>query len=366
MSSENDRSNVRQLNPFIEKAVLSLREPLDLRILDLLLKEGPLPFSELIKRLKLKPTTLDRSLTRMMNGALLNNFYERNEKRRTYSYYEATLLGRDLFNRLADMGEVNSVVPSRPYRAAYQIVIFDLDGVIFKRPWNDSTDDVVAVGTWDLLFKKLDAYEDHERLKNEFKSGRFKSYNDWTEEACRVLQAKGLTKKAFYEVINSREYNDGVKDTLRTLNKSGVVVGVVTGSFYELAERVQQDIGVEVHIYAHCRLEFNEEGLLATWGKSLTDYEDKTTFLTAIEKADMSLRNVAYVGDDVNDIPVFKKVGLAIAFNAIKEKVKKSADIVVEGIDLRRILPHLTSERIAGAPPMKTMESNLLRDSKKP
>ena len=232
-------------------------------------------------------------------------------------------------------------------RMSYAVVLFDLDGVIFRRPWNESADNTVAVSTWDLLFRRLGAYDEHERLKNKFKNGEFKSYNEWTKEACRVLQKRGLTKQIFYEVINSRKYNAGVKDTLETLMANGVTVGIVTGSFYELAERVKEDFGLNnLRIDAHCMLEFDEDGVLKGQQIIPTDYEDKATFLNYIEDI-APLDRIAYVGDDVNDLGVFKKVGLSIAFNAVKEKVKRGARVVVERNDLRGILPYLMAEPIA-------------------
>jgi len=49
-------------------------------------------------------------------------------------------------------------------------------------------------------------------------------------------------------------------------------------------------------------------------------------------------RVTSKVGDGANDIPLLEKVGLSIAFNA-KPALKEVADVVVEGKDLREILP---------------------------
>jgi phosphoserine phosphatase len=229
-------------------------------------------------------------------------------------------------------------------RIPYLLVLFDLDGVIFRRPWDDPSDHDVSISTWDLLFKRMGAYVDHERLKKDFKNANFESYNEWTEEACRFLKAKGLNRTIFEEVINLRKYNLGVKETIKTLLSKGIIVGVVTGSFYELAERVKEELGLEIHIDAHCHLEFDERGLLKHWQILSTDYKDKATLLKFVPES-IPLGSIAYVGDDVNDIAIFGKVGLSIAFNAIKEEVKKAADVVVDGSDLRKVLPHLMTER---------------------
>jgi len=240
-----------------------------------------------------------------------------------------------------------SIISKKHHGVLFPTTLLDLDGVIFQRPWNDPSNDACSVSTWDVLFKRLNAYDEHERLKRKFMNGTFKSYNEWTNEACRVLYAKGLNRQIFYEVIKSRKYNRGVKQTLETLLANGVVVGVITGSFYELAERVKEDFGFDIAIHAHCRLEFDEDGKLLEngWEISQTDYEGKATFLKEFGKTlKTSLDKIAYVGDDVNDIAIFKKVGLAIAFNPTKDKVRKSAKVVIEGKDLRRILPCLLTE----------------------
>lgn len=59
--------------------------------------------------------------------------------------------------------------------------------------------------------------------------------------------------------------------------------------------------------------------------------EDKSKFLSRIVKEhNLSLGQVAYIGDDLNDIPALQRVGLAIAVaNAVKE-VKKEADFITK------------------------------------
>jgi phosphoserine phosphatase len=58
-------------------------------------------------------------------------------------------------------------------------------------------------------------------------------------------------------------------------------------------------------------------------------------------KRNFSLAECAVVGDSSYDIPMFKKVGLSIAFNSDEKNVQKSADIVIENKDLQEILPFL-------------------------
>lgn len=97
--------------------MLSLREPIDFKIVSLLLTEGPIPFSKLRTELQLEPTTLDRCLKRLMDGALLSNFYSKKEDCRAYSFYEATPLAQALFGFLIELGKPRSTIPvaSNPF-----------------------------------------------------------------------------------------------------------------------------------------------------------------------------------------------------------------------------------------------------------
>ncbi len=225
--------------------------------------------------------------------------------------------------------------------AKYKIAIFDLDGVIFSKPWHSDSKEV-AVSSWDVLFKDLGMYDLHERLKRMFIEKRFKSYMDWTDAACCLLKANGLDKKTFEQIIERRPFITGAKETLKVLNHNEIVTGIVSGSFERLALRLKRETGVN-HALTHCRLSFNgKTGLLQNWKLFGTDWGDKVKFAKYIaDLYKVSLDETAYVGDDVNDIPVFKRVGLSIAFNADKKEVKEAAQVVIKKKDLREVLPYL-------------------------
>jgi phosphoserine phosphatase len=205
------------------------------------------------------------------------------------------------------------------------------------------------MSTWDLIFIRIGAYDVHEKLKEEFKKGQF-NYNEWTKKACDELKRRGLRKHMFDEVIKFREYTPGAKEVIKTLLENDVKVGIISGSFYELGERVIKDFELEnelkqkkIVIHAHCMLEFDpDSGELIRPHIEATDYEDKASLLEVFTKIfNVSPEEIAYIGDDVNDIPIMRKVGLPIAFNTHKPSVIKAAKIVINKNDLREVLPYL-------------------------
>jgi len=91
-----------------------------------------------------------------------------------------------------------------------------------------------------------------------------------------------------YKAFNSRD-GHGIK----MLQKHGVIVGIITGRTSKVVEHRMANLGV-AHVY---------QGKL----------EKLPAFEELIEKLGISAQETAYVGDDVVDLPVMRRVGLAIA-----------------------------------------------------
>ncbi len=221
------------------------------------------------------------------------------------------------------------------------MIFFDMDGVLIDVSDYQESGSKVGVSTWHAVFDSLGILNEHQRLKEMFKSGEFPSYMEWTDEACKVLKERGLTKKKFLETINDRPLMKGAKDTISELRKLGYKTAVITGSFSALAERVQRELVID-DTAAHCHLEFDGDGRLEGWNLLPCDYEGKVNaFLQMAEKDGVAESECVYVGDEVNDIPIFQKIGLSIAFNCNKQEVRNEADVIVGGNDLRSILKEL-------------------------
>lgn len=224
----------------------------------------------------------------------------------------------------------------------YKLVFFDLDGVIFDKPWHETSSDKVAVSTWDVVFQELGIYTVHEKLKQRFVSGEYNSYMDWTEDACNVLKSIGLDRTTFQNIIGRRPLSQGAVELFQKLRESKIATAIATGSFEALARRASRELGGVNEVLAHCKLNFDRKGLLESWELRTTDYKDKVFFVReTAKKHHIPLDRCVYVGDDVNDIDAFEEVGLAVAFNSKKFVVQQAADVVIDGRDLTAVLPHL-------------------------
>jgi 3-deoxy-D-manno-octulosonate 8-phosphate phosphatase (KDO 8-P phosphatase) len=93
-----------------------------------------------------------------------------------------------------------------------------------------------------------------------------------------------------YKAFNSRD-GHGIK----MLQASGVQIGIITGRTSEVVRIRMQSLGIE-HVYQ---------------GKQ----EKLPAYIEMRDKLGLSDTEVAYVGDDVVDLPIMRRVGLAIAVN---------------------------------------------------
>ncbi|RJP94937.1 MAG: phenylphosphate carboxylase subunit delta [Desulfobacteraceae bacterium] len=108
--------------------------------------------------------------------------------------------------------------------------------------------------------------------------------------------------------LETKSFN--VKDGLglRLLQSAGIKVGIVTGRTSEALSHRCMDLGITM-IYAGVKAK----------GDLLDPILSASGFLA---------HEVAFVGDDLPDIPLLKKVGVSIAVADAHDLVKKTADMV--------------------------------------
>lgn len=220
-----------------------------------------------------------------------------------------------------------------------KMVFFDADGVIFDIDFIGN-DRRVGVSSWALLLDKIGLRCEYEKSKQKFLNGSFPSYLEWSDEICEVLRKHKLTKDRFMEVVSSKSFMKGTKETLRELKERGYKTALISGGFQELAQKAKKSLNLDFAI-GSCELLFDKNGYLKQWKIISCDFEDKGKYFEKISYQFGFLPSeCAHIGDEINDISVFQKAGLSIAFNCFKSDVKKAADIVIDKKDLREILPY--------------------------
>lgn len=158
----------------------------------------------------------------------------------------------------------------------------------------------------------------------------------------RVKLLAGLPVSVFDEVYHRITFTNGALDLIDALHQHGWTVGVVSGGFHEVVDRLVQDAHID-HALAN-RLEVVDGRLT---GRVLGEIVCKTTKLHALQawaRLDgIAVDQTVAVGDGANDIPMIKAAGLGVAFCA-KPKVQLAADVAINERDLRQVLGLLSRD----------------------
>ncbi len=108
-----------------------------------------------------------------------------------------------------------------------------------------------------------------------------------------------------FKVFNVRD-GHGIK----MLEKADIQVAIITGRYSKVIERRAKELGIK-EVYQRCHIK-------------------SVAFDHLIEKLGLRPEEIAYAGDDIVDIPIFRRVGLSIAVSDATEETKKEAMIITK------------------------------------
>ena len=152
----------------------------------------------------------------------------------------------------------------------------------------------------------------------------------------RVALLKGLPDSVFDTVFNSIHLTPNAQEFISILQKNGILVGLVSGGFTPIVERLAKSLGITY--FSANKLEV-KDGLLT--GKLVGAIISPEVKQATLEKWRKELklpkeRTVA-IGDGANDLLMLKSAGLGIAFCA-KEVLKKEIPNHVDKRDFLEVL----------------------------
>ena len=140
----------------------------------------------------------------------------------------------------------------------------------------------------------------------------------------RVALLAGLPSTVLDEVRSEISLTPGARTLVRTLQKLGHSVAVVSGGFTAVIEPILKELGI--HHFRANTLEIVDGKLTGNILGAVIDRAAKATALrdfAALEQ--VHLEQTIAIGDGANDLDMIAAAGLGIAFNA-KPAVKAAAD----------------------------------------
>ncbi len=203
-------------------------------------------------------------------------------------------------------------------------VFFDLDGTLVRYRGVDFESSWGAIGVaaglereWKELQRR---YLPHPEL-----------YDRWLQENARLLA--GRAAEPILRKLLPPPYPPGAREAIAALRARRLFLGILSSGVSLVADHVAADLGLDMALANVLVVRdgvFTGEAVLRVplWRKA-------EVLLDELGKLGLPPEEVAFVGDNVNDIPVFRAVGLGIAYAPKDPAVAEAAHRVTE--DFSRI-----------------------------
>lgn len=208
-----------------------------------------------------------------------------------------------------------------------KIVVFDMDGVLVQCP-----------SSWRFVHEYFG-------VNNDLSLTAFLKQDIDDQEFVRRDTALWLSKRnplhisVIEDILSKIKPMDGAKEVIETLRNNGIQSAIISGGIDILANRIAKELKIDYTLSNGLRVD--ENNCLTGGGIIRVSILNKGKVLrNLLEEIGIEPENCIVVGDSFIDISMFEMCK-GIAFNTSDERVKENACFVVEGKDLRNILPYL-------------------------
>ena len=201
------------------------------------------------------------------------------------------------------------------------LCVLDVDGTLIE-------EEVI-----DLLGKEADCEEEVALLTVQAMRGEL----DFEESLRkRVSLLQGLSVDIFDKIYHELHLSKNAAQFINTLQKNQIEVGLVSGGFIPIVERLTKDLGIS--LFAANQLEIRGGHLTGNLIGPLINREVKEeTFIRWADELKVPIERTIAIGDGANDLAMLKRAGIGIGFCA-KEIVKEEIPLQIEDRDLTKVL----------------------------
>ena len=201
------------------------------------------------------------------------------------------------------------------------LCVLDVDGTLIE-------EEVI-----DLLGKEAECEEEVALLTAQAMRGEL----DFEESLRkRVSLLQGLSVDIFDKIYHELHLSKNAAQFINTLQKNQIEVGLVSGGFIPIVERLAKDLGIS--LFAANQLEIRGGHLTGNLIGPLINREVKEeTFIRWADELKVPIERTIAIGDGANDLAMLKRAGIGIGFCA-KEIVKEEIPLQIEERDLTKVL----------------------------
>ncbi|MFO7677407.1 MAG: HAD-IB family phosphatase [Thermoplasmatota archaeon] len=209
-----------------------------------------------------------------------------------------------------------------------KLVFFDMDGVL-----------VDSISSWKSIHDYFGT--SNQESVNEYLKGKINDL-EFIKRDVLLWNTNGspTSKDVIKNILYTLPLMNGAEELISFLRREKIKTAIVSAGLDILAEKIAEELGID-YVFAN-GIKEDENGRLTGEGilqVQLTNKEKNVEQLS--KKLNIAPEHCAAIGNSCFDVPMFETTALGIAFNPEDECVRKSADIIVEGKDLRKIIPSL-------------------------
>ena len=202
------------------------------------------------------------------------------------------------------------------------LCVMDVDGTL------------IAEEVIDLLGREAGCEAEISKITNQAMQGEL----DFERSLrARVALLKGLPVSVFDIVFKSIHLSQNAQEFISILQKNGILVGLVSGGFAPIVERLAKSLGISY--FSANQLEVRDDFLTGRLvGEIVTAQVKQATLEKWRKELKLPKERMIAIGDGANDLLMLKSAGHGIAFCA-KEVVKAEVVCHVDTRDLLEVLP---------------------------
>lgn len=209
--------------------------------------------------------------------------------------------------------ESSRAANEQEHRAAdMRLIVMDIDSTLIN-------EEVI-----DLLGEEAGVGEQVAAITERAMRGRI-DFKQALEE--RVGLLAGLGQEVFNRTFERVTFTPGALELVRAAHERGWKVGVVSGGFHEVADRIVETAGID-YCLAN-RLEVVDGKLTGKLAADIVTRERKLDALRSwAHELGLPLSQTVAMGDGANDIPMIQAAGTGVAFCA-KPKTREAAPFAI-------------------------------------
>ncbi len=156
-----------------------------------------------------------------------------------------------------------------------------------------------------------------------------------------IWKLRGVTRSGLKKDLAKFKLMKGARQTINSLKKNKIAPVIISDNPEFLVKAVAKKL--RIRHAAYNRIIFDRKGYAYDTKPTHPSRNTRVSKVLAVKDfaKNTSLKDCTAVGNNENDLGLFKKVGLSIAFNSKDKKLKKEADVSIKSNDLSSVLKYL-------------------------